>query len=604
MQITNFDKLPALRLSIETPDGKSLALRDGQTITATVRQAGADGSLTLEIGGRMLEARSTLRMLQGMVLQLRVEREQDQVLLRLDPQQVKQLSQDQAMRQLLPRQESLKPLLEQLHQAGLRPASLPSGNPGPTVQQAIGHVLAQLPTLQQVLSPQGLQQVIADSGLFLEHRLLHPQAGVRLEGDVKNILLRLAQLIRQAINHPPPPAQPTSAQSGQSGQSGQSAQGGNATSAAQLSTEQLLTLLKQSEASLARIQVNQLTSLTTQGKGDERLLNIEIPPQLQKDIAGSGIFLEHRLLHPQAGGPLEGDVKNILLRLAQLIRQTSNNPPSPVQPTPTQSEVSLAKIQVNQPTSLTTQGKSDEHLLSIKIPIQLQKYIADSGLFLEHRLLHPQAGVHLEGDVKNILLRLAQLIRQAINHPPPPAQPTSGQSGQSAQGGNATSAAQLSTEQLLTLLKQSEASLARIQVNQLTSLTTQGKGDERLLNIEIPLLLQKDREPELLRLQIRRETRGSGEDKQAVWSVRLQLDPEDYGHIEAVVSLMGGKVSTTFWCEKQTTSALFSQHLEELSEQFRQQGLEPGSCRSIFGKLPPDTPPPFPASNSLIDIQA
>ena len=389
MQINSLDKLPALRLTLDGPDGKALSLRDGQQLTAMVRQVGPDGSLNLEISGRLLEARSTLRLLQGMVLQLRVEREQGQILLRIDPQQLKQLSQDQAMRHTLPRQEALKPLFEQLQQAGIRPqtANAPTtagaaGTAPPGIQQAVSQLLAQLPPLQRALSPEGLQQVIAQSGLFLEYRLLNPQPGNPIKGDLKSILLRIANLIRQSL----------------------------------------------------------------------------------------------------ASGP----------------------------PTP---------------------------------------------------------------------------------------------AAQTAQSGARTAMPPLPPQQLLALLKQTESSVARIQLNQLSALATQTRSEERLLNLELPLLLHKDREPEMLRLQIRREQRRGSEGEQAVWSVRLQLEPEGHGHIEAIVTLLGGKVSTTFWCRQQSTSILFARHMEELITRFREQGLEPGNCRTIFGEAPAENPPVYQA-NTLIDIQA
>lgn len=427
MQIDNLDKMPTLRLTLNGQEGKGLALRDGQLLNAMVRQVAVDGLLSLEVEGRLLEARSNLRLVQGMVLAIRVERQGDQILLHIDPQQLKQHAHDQAIRQLLPRQESLKPLFEQLQQAGIRPAPLPSlppisggrvhvpptttatlantltGKPAPTpsitkainppmamandtrdkLQQAIGELLTQLPKLQQLTQPQGLKQTILNSGLFLEQHILHPRAETLPDADVKNILLRLALLIRQSLSHnlanPAPPA-------------------------------------------------------------------------------------------------------------------SSNSPPA---------------------------------------------------------------------------------------------------------------ASTLSQEQLMGLLKQTESSIARIQMNQLTALTTQTRSEERLLNIELPLLLQNNREPEMLTLQIRRGNRGGGgQGEHPVWSVRLQLEPEGYGHIEAIVTLLGGKVSTTFWCHEQSTSALFARNMEQLIKRFDEQGLEVGNCRAIFGQAPAETEQPYPTSISLIDIQA
>ncbi|MBE0509342.1 MAG: flagellar hook-length control protein FliK [Chromatiales bacterium] len=387
MQISSFDKLPGLRLELSLRELSGVSLREGQNLQAVVRHAGADGSLGLELNGRMLEARSNLRLMEGMVLLLRVEREAGQLVLRLEAQQQQQLTQDQALRQLLPRQESLKPLLSQLHQLGLRAAGgSPEGQPrasvGSSVEsraplpQAISQLLSLLPRLAQLSSADGLQQAISNSGLFLENQLLKPVTGVRLEGDVKNLLLRLAHMIRQ-----------------------------------------------------------------------------------------------------------------------QLASQAS-------QASPAQSSRSAA-----------------------------------------------------------------------------------------------------SQEQLLSLLKQSESSLARIQVNQLNSLASQARPDERLLNIELPLYLQADKEAEVIRMQIRREAPRSAANG-PLWSVRLHLEPEGHGEIDALVSLSGGRVATTFWCSEQDTYQMFHRHLGALLERYREQGLEPGQCRAMYGQAPAQDRPADAPSNSLIDLQA
>jgi hypothetical protein len=221
----------------------------------------------------------------------------------------------------------------------------------------------------------------------------------------------------------------------------------------------------------------------------------------------------------------------------------------------------------------------------------LQQAIANSGLFLEQHLLKPPGSVRLEGDVKNLLLRLAQLIRQQLA-----AQTTQTSPGQG-------KPAAISQEQLLSLLKQSESSLARIQVNQLNSLASQARPDERHLNIELPLYLQADKEAEVIRLQIRREAPRAGTDG-PLWSVRLHLEPAGHGEIDALVSLSGGKIATTFWCSEQATYQMFNRHLDALLERYREQGLEPGQCRAMYGQAPTPERPNDAPSNSLIDLQA
>lgn len=388
VQINAFNMLPPLRLELPAREALPMPLREGQTLTATVQQSRSDGNLSLEVNGRLLEVRSNLRLLQGMTLLLRVEKESGQLLLRLDPQQSQQLSQDQAWRQLLPRQDSLRPLFQQLQQSGFKPLEVAAEAQSargtsqtgqqPPLNQAINQLLSLLPKLQQLTQAQGLQQAIAHSGLFLESQLLRGGEPGRQDGDVKNILLRLAQLIRQQL-------------------------------------------------------------------GDN---------SQQQNRQGTG-------------------------------------------------------------------------------------------------------------------------QRQAA----------------------------LQLEQLQTLLRQSESSIARIQLNQLNTLASQQRSDERTLHLELPIFTQADKEAEVIRLQIRRQRRGSGAEE-PIWSVRLQLEPADYGRIDAIVSLIAGKVSCSFWCSEEQTAALFRDHLEQLSERMEEQGLQPGRYQALHGSAPETPDATSPTGYGLIDIQA
>lgn len=272
-----------LRLEITSRDSAPPNLREGQLLSATVQQSRGDGSLILELGGRKLEVRSNLRLLEGMILMLRVEREAGQLVLRLDAQQAQQLSQEQAMRQLLPRQDSLKPLFEQLVQQGIRPLEadgkgLEAARSTQQLTQSLAPLLKLLPTLQQLSTSQGLQQALLNSGLFLENRLALPAGHAGLDSDVKNILLRITQLIRQELQNAPK-------------------SGAQAPRQTAIPLEQLQTLLRQSESSVARLQLNQLLSLaSTQQRSDERILHVELPMywQAEKEAEVLRLRIRHK----------------------------------------------------------------------------------------------------------------------------------------------------------------------------------------------------------------------------------------------------------------------------------------------------------------------
>jgi hypothetical protein len=381
-----------LRLPAQTLQG--VMLQQGATVQATVRQSDPSGQLTLEISGKLLQAISTLRLAAGITLQLRVEKGKDGIILHLDEPERQRLMYQQALRQNLPRQESLRPLLQQLaqSQSGTKNAAPtgPSSNttahdaskqttastaPLPkSVSQAITRLMSVLPTLEKVLQPAGLQQAIARSGLFLETHLLQGVRPAELESDVKTVLLRLAQTLRQQMG--------------------------------------------------------------------------------------------------------ESHVKS--------------------------------------------------------------------------------------GEQRN----------------------------------------EQTQERLQGLLRQIDAGVARIQLNQLNSLSGRGEGEERLnITLELPLYNAQNGTVELLQLRIRRHDGKHRSKTGNSWSVTLHLSPEGYGNIRAVVTLSGGKISTTFWCEEETTAQLFREQLHQLQERFEQQGLETAQCSSRCGKPPEEMTEASTPTNGLIDTR-
>lgn len=221
----------------------------------------------------------------------------------------------------------------------------------------------------------------------------------------------------------------------------------------------------------------------------------------------------------------------------------------------------------------------------------LKQAIASSGLFLESSLLHAQHNNLADKDVKTALLRLARTIRQRL----------------ATEGGEQHAEVTRSRDMLQGLLRQIDAGLARIQLHQLSSLTSQqSQGDERqLLTLELPLLQPQGKGIELLQLKIQREKAKRGSGAEDCWSVTLHLSPAGYGDIQAVVSLSSGKVSTTFWCQEEQTGKLFRQQLDELQQRLSEQGLEVGRCTAITGSAPESlSPATRTESSGLIDTRA
>ncbi len=282
MQISGPGTPPQLQLRLPAQALQGVVLKDGATLQATVSQSEPSGKLTLEISGKLLQAISSLRLAAGTVLQLRVERSNDGVILHLDEPQRQRLMYQQALRHNLPRQESLRPLLQQLAQwhGSARPATQSQTTtskpataeiPTPTaatqpatpvtkpIAQAIARLLAILPTLESLMKADGLQQAIARSGLFLENHLLQGARPAQLGGDVKTALLRLAQTIRQQLGEVKPQQQ-------------------SATATRETTQEGLQNLLRQIESGIARIQLHQLNALSGKPENEQRLnVTLELP---------------------------------------------------------------------------------------------------------------------------------------------------------------------------------------------------------------------------------------------------------------------------------------------------------------------------------------
>ena len=267
-------------------------------------------------------------------------------------------------------------------------------------------------------------------------------------------------------------------------------------------------------------------------------------------------------------------------------------------------------------TALLKQLPSNEKLTT---PEGLKQAVNNSGLFFENRLQQGGDKASLQGDLKTILFRIAFLLRQSVESLPtlPPRASTSQQGANrhaTPQGTRhrgappaqqaAAAAKQAETTSLLQMLgQQSESALARVQMHQLTTLSSQQQGEQPVINLELPLFNGK--ESDLLKLQIQRENRRNNGETEACWSVTLTLDNERFGEIRAVVSLIAQKVSTTFWCEQPETQQLFQQHLQTLREQIKKQGLELGRTQAFIGMPPqPDGPDRPQANDNLINIQA
>ena len=185
---------------------KSPAWTTGQLLQATVGRSEA-GRVLLQIGHRQVMAETSLPLQPGQRIDLRVQETGRLPVLRI----LSALTEDDpaaaAVRQLLPRQAPLAPLLGTL--AALARQSHPALPAA--VDAAVRGLGAGLPDTRQVSTAAGLKAALRNSGLFLEPRLLADPGRPPPAADFKAGLLRLLQALRAS---PPAATRPAAAPAG------------------------------------------------------------------------------------------------------------------------------------------------------------------------------------------------------------------------------------------------------------------------------------------------------------------------------------------------------------------------------------------------------
>ena len=190
--------------------------RIGQILHATVVSNSHHGQVSLRIGNTEVTASSQIALQQNTHLSLKVIQLQPRLLLQVMPGAGNNPLQE-ALKNLLPRQISLAPLLAELaHKTQTRETSSRS-SPG-TARNAL---LAALPERSDIRQAEGLQRAVMQSGLFLEAKLATTAAinTTNLSSDLKSLLLRYMKSLKQT--HDDSPAKTSMAQTHSKQQSGE-----------------------------------------------------------------------------------------------------------------------------------------------------------------------------------------------------------------------------------------------------------------------------------------------------------------------------------------------------------------------------------------------
>ncbi|MFZ5514044.1 MAG: flagellar hook-length control protein FliK [Pseudomonadota bacterium] len=180
------------------------AWKVGEILQAHVLGATGAGMTRLDINGLEVSTKAPLPLAEGDRLELQVTQPGPPPQLRI----LRYLSAqsnalEQALRQALPRgagNEVLPRLMDMLQ------GTTESAEWSPSQRQAIQQLREALPTLARLADPVRLEQQVRASGLFLEHDLAQ---GAPQPGDLKAALLRVLASLPQAPSAPAPPVAPT-----------------------------------------------------------------------------------------------------------------------------------------------------------------------------------------------------------------------------------------------------------------------------------------------------------------------------------------------------------------------------------------------------------
>ncbi|GAB6040250.1 flagellar hook-length control protein FliK [Endothiovibrio diazotrophicus] len=296
-----------------TGTAAATTLQDGQAVRATVLST-EGGQVSLRIGNQILQLQTPIPLQQGQQLDLQVERLRDLLVLRLmnTPRLADLVS--TGIRQALPQQGGLPPLLANLQ--ALARGELPMPTPR-EFNQLAERFLQQLPELRNLVTEQGVRQAIQESGVFLEAKLaqaVRSGAGeatsAALQNDLKTALLKLLTGLRSLDpgstgresgprppttpappadpggTHRPPPPLPNAPLRAQP-----PAQPSLATAddLQQLRSE----LVKQTQSALARVQLGQLSSVRTDADANQQWM-LEIPVRNGESVDMVQVRIESR----------------------------------------------------------------------------------------------------------------------------------------------------------------------------------------------------------------------------------------------------------------------------------------------------------------------
>ena len=550
-------------------------LISGNTVEVTVKSITPNGITQLQLGDRIIEARTALPLQPGQKLNLQILNAGQKITLKLlHPSYQKSDQTANALKKLLPQQAPLTVLLNNLKLT--KPLS-GQHTSDTTLTKQLTTFMSQFPTHKQITTPSGLKQAIENSGIFLEKKLASNNT-TALAKDFKANLLLLKSFISTLNKASIPQITKNKPLSTHTQKTTTPHQLTPHTStpitdtplkepptqeATNKTTQQLLNLLRTTSTS-STAQKHQLKQLTHLLKKHNLTQRAEINQWLTKNTLSQRIshqensklqdLLSITASSEHSPNTAKGHAKTLIQNLLPALKSASRQ----------QIQTSLLLLK---PLLMQSGLFSDSETVIIS---QLEKTQTDT--------LHP----YLQRLLKQLLTQTApsKMPHLSSQYPPSaPPRPTLEKPR------NKTDAERLPPpdELKLQLIKQVDSAIARITTMQLNQLTE--NDNDTGWRLEIPISNEQDLE--VLTLTIDREKSGNQETADFLWKMGLTFNFKKMGNTHARIMLSGEKASVTFWSEQQETATLIQNNLDLLEAGLKLTGLTVGTLSCKMGPPPP-----------------
>jgi len=555
-------------------------IQAGQQYIATVIKPSIDGQALLRILNENVVAETTLKLTPGQKISVEVVSKEGIIQLKVNSLPSEADIQAQFIKINLPKQQPIPVLLKLLNEslgASSSPDTITSATQI-TLQKLTSQLIENLPTLNQIKDPAIFQKVLANSGIFLERKLaqgdiqkintLLPTPENMKEitiPDIKAHLIKISAQIKSMVNdqvvekQAPTSNLKTSVES-QAKQplinNGEQSKAPITTKQQNISTQQIPQVTNTTSASKATTNpspLEQRIAPTETTSNSSKKDNIQQPAPTIKVDAVNKVY--GQIVTPPTGNSANTQTESSQTQVTQLKGVINKG--------------SLSATQMAQRSMMLGKQATDNQTTSA-----VQSNVANTSI---HSIISMLPKSNL-----NILLKQL-MFKKMIK----------------SEQTQANSAAVNRLSPLADMLRSVESGIARIQTQQLSSVP-QDDATRQVWQMEIPL---RDKN-EISSLMMRFEQDDSDPTTGGTtWTVCLNFNLEETGHIHSKVRLTSDTVSTHFWAENDTIVQKISGYLPRLKEALENLGLNVNHMTSSLG-VPPDPVEIVTIEDNLLDENA